>query len=52
MFGPSPRQTSLLVRFAIVALTVLAMLKFLPRAAGAECSAGEVVFGCTSKPSP
>lgn len=46
MFGPSPRQTSLLVRFAIVALALLAMLKFLPRAAGVETAAA--FFVCVS----
>jgi hypothetical protein len=36
VLGPSPRQTQLFIRFAIVTLTALAMAKFLPRAAGAE----------------
>jgi hypothetical protein len=42
VFGPLLRQTSLLIRFAIVALVALAMAKLLPRAAGATLTPAEV----------
>ncbi|MBI2513407.1 MAG: hypothetical protein HYV96_15635 [Opitutae bacterium] len=50
MLGPSPRQTSLLVRFAVVALTLLALVKFLPPAAGAERPGGDAVSDRTIEP--